>query len=60
MFETSSESSPLGLHLGEEAIRCKRLTKQRAAVRDLLSNAIADYNKVTANKVGDTISSFWL
>eukprot|EP00435_Cladocopium_sp_Y103_P001332 s1736_g1.t1 len=36
---------------GKEAIRCKRLTKQRAAVRDLLSNAIADYNKVTTNKV---------
>lgn len=39
----------------EEAVRMKRAsTGKRAAIRDLLFNAIADYNK-TASKAGDTI-----
>lgn len=36
----------------EEAVRVKRLSTKRAAVRDLLSNVIADYNRGTVNKEG--------
>ena len=39
------------MNLLQEAVRMKGTGSKRKAVRDLLASAVADYNKITPNKV---------
>lgn len=62
IVKTAGKTHTMPQRFLQEAVRVKRLTSKRAAVRDLLFGAIADYNRTVTNKVGlsDLFSSNYL